>query len=46
MNSGNKNLARKAVAVVVMVTFLDLVGPTGTDLLPVSTSTRIPIVVR
>jgi len=26
MNSGNKNLARKAVAVVVMVTFLDLVG--------------------
>ena len=28
------------------LTFLDLVGPTGTDLLPVSTSTRIPIVVR
>jgi len=28
------------------LTLLDLVSPTGTDLLPVSTSTRIPIVVQ
>ena len=28
------------------LTFLDLVSPTGTDLLPVSTSTRIPIIVH
>ena len=27
------------------LTLLDLVGPTGTDLLPVSTSTRIPIII-
>ena len=30
----------------VTLTFIDLVGPDGTDLLPVSTSTRIPIIVH
>ena len=30
----------------ITLTFLDLVGPTGADLLPISTSTRIPIIVR
>ena len=28
------------------LTLIDLVGPTGTDLLPVSTSTRIPIIIQ
>ena len=30
----------------VTLTFIDLVGPDGTDLIPVSTSTRIPIIVH
>jgi hypothetical protein len=30
----------------VTLTFIDLVAPDGTDLLPVSTSTRIPIIVH
>jgi hypothetical protein len=28
------------------LTLIDLVSPTGTDLLPVSTSTRIPIIIQ
>jgi len=30
----------------VTLTFIDLVGPSGTDLIPVATSTRIPIIVH